>query len=282
MAKGRLDVLVVRHGFAASRERAKTMIMAGEIFVDGQKEDKAGMKYPEDALVEYRGNPLPYVGRGGLKLEKAVRVFPISLTDRVCMDVGSSTGVFTDCMLQNGAKKVYAVDVGRGQLAWKLREDPRVVCMERTNIRYLEPEAIEEKPSFVSLDVSFSSLTKVLTPVRNLMQETGEVVCLVKPQFEAGREKVGKKGVIRDPAVHADVIRSVALYAASAGFSVRAVDFSPIKGPEGNIEYLLYLEKDAAEPLHAGTGTESPVSGIDGNMQQLITETVARAHAELN
>ena len=187
------------------------MIMAGEIFVDGQREDKAGMKFPAEALVEYRGNPLPYVGRGGLKLEKALAVFSPDLTDRICMDVGSSTGGFTDCMLQNGARKVYAVDVGRGQLAWKLREDPRVVCMEKTNIRYLTADAIEERPSFVSIDVSFISLTKVLLPVMNLMEEAGEVVCLVKPQFEAGREKVGKKGVVRDPGVHREVICQVAL-----------------------------------------------------------------------
>lgn len=289
MAKERLDVLVVQHGYAPSRERAKTMIMAGEIFVDGQKEDKAGMKFPEDAMVEYRGNPLPYVGRGGLKLEKAVKVFPISLSGRICMDVGSSTGGFTDCMLQNGAVRVYAVDVGRGQLAWKLREDPRVVCMERTNIRYLEPDAIEEKPSFVSIDVSFISLTKVLLPVRNLMQEKGEVVCLVKPQFEAGREKVGKKGVVRDPAVHREVIETVALYAGSIGFAVCGVDYSPIKGPEGNIEYLLYLKKGVQSPDTMKTDrlkvTENmetaPEAAGTAVGSGVIEDTVNRAHAEL-
>ncbi|MBR0398208.1 MAG: TlyA family RNA methyltransferase [Eubacterium sp.] len=254
MAKERLDVLVVERGFAGSREKAKALIMAGEIFVDGQKEDKAGMKFSTEAAIEYRGNPIPYVGRGGLKLEKALAVFAPDLTGRVCMDVGASTGGFTDCMLQNGAAKVYSVDVGRGQLAWKLREDPRVVCMEKTNIRYLTAESIEERPSFVSIDVSFISLTKVLQPVRELMTETGETVCLVKPQFEAGREKVGKKGVVRDPAVHEEVIRQVALYAESIGFTVCGIDFSPIKGPEGNIEYLLYLKKNPAE--EAGTDWE--------------------------
>ncbi len=285
MAKERLDVLVMEHGFAQSREKAKALIMAGEIFVDGMKEDKAGMKFSTEALIEYRGNPIPYVGRGGLKLEKALAVFAPDLTGRVCMDVGSSTGGFTDCMLQNGAVKVYSVDVGRGQLAWKLREDPRVVCMEKTNIRYLTADAIQERPSFVSIDVSFISLTKVLLPVRELMTETGEIVCLVKPQFEAGREKVGKKGVVRDAGVHEEVIRQVALYAESIGLKVCGIDFSPIKGPEGNIEYLLYLKRDEAvqeQDENAGTvlQTESE-AGAAAVWEEMLLRAVRQSHESL-
>lgn len=241
--KKRLDVLLVERGLATSREKAKAMIMAGEVLVDNEREDKAGSMFPEEVEIVLKGKPLPYVSRGGLKLEKAMKNFNLTLDGKVCMDVGASTGGFTDCMLQNGAVKVYSVDVGHGQLDWKLRNDPRVVCMERTNIRYVVTEDIEERPSFVSIDVSFISLTKVLLPVRNLMEENGEIAALIKPQFEAGREKVGKKGVVRDPAVHKEVIEMVISYAKSISFGVRHLEFSPIKGPEGNIEYLVHLQK---------------------------------------
>ena len=241
--KERLDVLLVNRGLAASREKAKAVIMAGIVYVDGQKEDKAGATFADTVNIEVRGNTLKYVSRGGLKLEKAMSHFGLSLEGKVCMDVGASTGGFTDCMLQNGAVKVYSIDVGHGQLDWKLRNDPRVVCMERTNIRYVTPEDIGEPASVVSIDVSFISLTKVLTPVRELLAENGEIVCLIKPQFEAGREKVGKKGVVRDPKVHLEVIRAVMDFASSIGFEILHLEFSPIKGPEGNIEYLLHLKK---------------------------------------
>ncbi len=241
--KERLDVLLVNRGLAASREKAKAVIMAGIVYVDGQKEDKAGSSFPDTVKIEVRGNTLKYVSRGGLKLEKAMSHFDLTLEGKVCMDVGASTGGFTDCMLQNGAVKVYSIDVGHGQLDWKLRNDPRVVCMEKTNIRYVVPEDIGEPAAFTSIDVSFISLTKVLGPVRQLLTEEGEIVCLIKPQFEAGREKVGKKGVVRDPAVHLEVIRSVMDYASSLAFEIRHLEFSPIKGPEGNIEYLLHLKK---------------------------------------
>ena len=226
--KQRLDVLLVEKGLAPSREKAKAIIMAGIVYVDGNKEDKAGTTFPENAVIEVKGKTLPYVSRGGLKLEKAMQKFPITLSGKVCMDVGSSTGGFTDCMLQNGATKVYAIDVGHGQLAWKLRNDERVVCMEKTNIRYVVPEDIDELAAFSSIDVSFISLTKVLLPVKNLLTEDGQVVCLIKPQFEAGREKVGKKGVVRDRAVHEEVIRMVIDYASSIDFYPLALDFSPV------------------------------------------------------
>ncbi len=242
--KQRLDVLLVEKGLAPSREKAKAIIMAGIVYVDGNKEDKAGTTFPVNAVIEIKGKTLPYVSRGGLKLEKAMQKFPITLSGKVCMDVGSSTGGFTDCMLQNGATKVYAIDVGHGQLAWKLRSDERVVCMEKTNIRYVVPEDIDELAAFSSIDVSFISLTKVLLPVKNLLTEDGQVVCLIKPQFEAGREKVGKKGVVRDRDVHEEVIRMVMDYASSIDFYPLALDFSPVKGPEGNIEYLLFLSKN--------------------------------------
>lgn len=241
--KERLDLLMVQKNLAASREKAKALIMSGIVYVNGQKEDKAGTAFEETAQIEVRGNTLPYVSRGGLKLEKAMKSFGLKLEGKVCMDVGASTGGFTDCMLQNGAVKVYSIDVGHGQLDWKLRNDPRVVCMERTNIRYVEPEQIGEPVDFSSIDVSFISLTKVLGPVREILSPEGQVVCLIKPQFEAGREKVGKKGVVRDPQVHLEVIRMVSDFATEAGFNLLNLDFSPIKGPEGNIEYLLYLEK---------------------------------------
>ena len=235
--KIRLDQYLVQHGLTQSRERAKALIMSGIVFVNEQKVDKAGEMIKEDAKVEVRGHDIGYVSRGGLKLEKAMKCFPLTPNGKVCMDIGASTGGFTDCMLQNGAVKVYAVDVGYGQLAWSLRTDERVVNMERTNIRYVVTEDIEERPSFVSIDVSFISLTKVLLPVRNLMEENGEIAALIKPQFEAGREK----GVVRDPAVHKEVIEMVISYAKSISFGVRHLEFSPIKGPEGNIEYLVHL-----------------------------------------
>lgn len=241
--KERLDVLLVQRGFAASREKAKAVIMAGCVYVNGQKEEKAGTMFPVEAGIEVRGSSLKYVSRGGLKLEKAVEKFKICLDGKVCMDVGASTGGFTDCMLQNGAAKVYAVDVGRGQLDWGLRSDPRVVCMEKTNIRYVLPEQIGEPLEFVSVDVSFISLTKVLPSVIRMMLPHAQAVCLIKPQFEAGREKVGKKGVVRDPAVHRDVIGQIVSFAAEQGFAPLALEFSPIRGPEGNIEYLLHLQK---------------------------------------
>ena len=246
--KERLDVLLVKRNLAESREKAKAVIMAGNVYVNGQKEDKAGTSFDVTKIkLEVRGHALKYVSRGGLKLEKAMETWGFLLDGKICMDIGASTGGFTDCMLQNGAVKVYSVDVGHGQLDWKLRNDPRVVCMERTNIRYVVTEDIEERPSFVSIDVSFISLTKVLLPVRNLMEENGEIAALIKPQFEAGREKVGKKGVVRDPAVHKEVIEMVISYAKSISFGVRHLEFSPIKGPEGNIEYLVHLKKRPEE-----------------------------------
>ena len=249
--KERLDVMLVNRGLAASREKAKAIIMSGVVFVEGQREDKAGATFDEKVRIDVKGPALKYVSRGGLKLEKAMKNFDVTLMERVCMDVGSSTGGFTDCMLQNGAVKVYAVDVGHGQLDWKLRKDGRVVCMERTNIRYVTPDQIAESPSFASIDVSFISLTKVLEPVKELLTEDGEIVCLIKPQFEAGREKVGKKGVVRDFNVHKEVIHMVMDYAVSIGFGLCNLDFSPIKGPEGNIEYLLHLSKKIEkEPGH--------------------------------
>jgi 23S rRNA (cytidine1920-2'-O)/16S rRNA (cytidine1409-2'-O)-methyltransferase len=243
MAKERLDVLLVNRGLAMSREKAKAVIMSGNVYVDGQKEDKAGQSFPDSVNIEVRETTLKYVSRGGLKLEKAMECFDVEPDGKVCMDVGSSTGGFTDCMLQNGAVRVYAVDVGHGQLDWKLRNDPRVVCMEKTNIRYVTPEDIDDKIQLSSIDVSFISLTKVLEPVKNLLDDDGEIVCLIKPQFEAGREKVGKHGVVRDPQVHREVIDKVIEYAVSIGFEVKNLEFSPVKGPEGNIEYLLHIRK---------------------------------------
>lgn len=241
--KERLDVLLVNRNLAKSREYAKAIIMSGDVFVNGQREDKAGTMFDINVPIEVRGEQLKYVSRGGLKLEKAMVEFGLKLDDKVCMDVGSSTGGFTDCMLQNGATRVYAIDVGHGQLDWKLRNDERVVCMEKTNIRYVTHEHIEEEVDFSSIDVSFISLTKVLEPVRNLLRDNGQVVCLIKPQFEAGREKVGKKGVVREKETHIEVIEKVINYAKDIGFIILNLEFSPIKGPEGNIEYLLYIEK---------------------------------------
>lgn len=241
--KERLDVLLVKRNLAESREKAKALIMSGIVYVNGQKEDKAGTTFEETVPIEVRGSTLKYVSRGGLKLEKAMDCFGVRLDGKICMDVGASTGGFTDCMLQNGAVKVYSVDVGHGQLAWKLRNDERVVCMEKTNVRYVTPEDIADPIGFASIDVSFISLTKVLGPVKALLEDNGQIVCLIKPQFEAGREKVGKKGVVREPAVHLEVIDMVIDYALSIGFEALNLEFSPIKGPEGNIEYLLYLQK---------------------------------------
>ena len=257
MSKKRLDILMVEKNLAESREKAKRIIMSGIVYVDGEKEDKAGSTFEETALIEVRGKTLKYVSRGGLKLEKAMKSFPIDLTGNVCMDVGASTGGFTDCMLQCGAVKVYSVDVGHGQLDWKLRNDERVVCMEKTNIRYVEPKDIDEPVSFASVDVSFISLSKVLPPLRKLLRADGSVVCLIKPQFEAGREKVGKKGVVRDRAVHVEVIDNVLDFTMKEGFDILGLDFSPVKGPEGNIEYLMYIKKtdDEAEDFRTGENT---------------------------
>ena len=240
--KERLDLLLVNRGLAPSREKAKTMIMEGNVFVENEREDKAGSMFDTEAKIEIKGNTLKYVSRGGLKLEKAMTHFDIELNDKVCMDIGASTGGFTDCMLHNNAKKVYSVDVGHGQLAWKLRNDERVVCMEKTNIRYVTPEDIPDRIQFASIDVSFISLTKVLGPVKELLTEDGQIVCLIKPQFEAGREKVGKKGVVREKSTHLEVTESVIAFAKSIGFGILNLEFSPIKGQEGNIEYLLYLQ----------------------------------------
>ena len=240
--KERLDVLLVNRNLARSREKAKAIIMSGIVFVDGQKEDKAGTTFEDRAVIEVRGRTLKYVSRGGLKLEKAMTHFGVELQDKICMDVGASTGGFTDCMLQNGAVKVYAVDVGHGQLDWKLRNDERVVCMEKTNIRYVTGEHVPDRIQFASIDVSFISLTKVLGPVKALLTDDGQVVCLIKPQFEAGREKVGRKGVVREKSTHLEVIEAVMVFARSIGFEILNLEYSPIKGPEGNIEYLLYLQ----------------------------------------
>ena len=244
--KRRLDTAVFEEGYCESREKAKALIMAGVVYVNNQKADKPGLTLKPDDRLEVRGNPLKYVSRGGLKLEKAMKVFPVSLKDAVCADIGASTGGFTDCMLQNGAKRVYSIDVGYGQLAWKLRTDARVVNLERTNFRYVTKEQIPDALDMASIDVSFISLKKILPVLKPLLKPDGHVVCLIKPQFEAGREKVGKKGVVRDPSVHCEVIESVTSFAVEEGYSVLGLDYSPIKGPEGNIEYLCFLKKSEA------------------------------------
>ncbi|WP_026516268.1 TlyA family RNA methyltransferase [Butyrivibrio sp. MC2021] len=295
--KERLDVLLVERGLAPSREKAKTLIMAGDVFVNGQREDKPGTTFSEDKItsLEVRGEKLPYVSRGGLKLEKAVKNFDFSLKDKVCMDIGASTGGFTDCMLQNGATKVYSVDVGHGQLDWKLRSDERVVCMEKTNFRYMVRDDIQDDLDFASCDVSFISLTKILLPARRLLKDGGEMVCLIKPQFEAGKEKVGKKGVVREPKVHEEVVHRIIDFTAIAGFEVLHLDFSPIKGPEGNIEYLVHIRKnpemneevaelteaEGEKKLH---DIEAEKSGFSHTkeMNDLITKTVAAAHGNLD
>ena len=241
--KERLDVLLVQQGLANSRELAKAYIMAGNVYVDGQKEDKAGTKVAVTAKLEVKGNQMKYVSRGGYKLEKAMDVFGIRLDGKICLDIGASTGGFTDCMLQNGASKVYAIDVGYGQFAWKLRYDERVVCLEKTNVRYVTHEQVPDEGDFASIDVSFISLTKVLPAVLGVLGEKGQLVCLIKPQFEAGREKVGKKGVVRDSSVHREVIEMIVEYVRTQSLGILGLDFSPIKGPEGNIEYLIYLDK---------------------------------------
>lgn len=294
--KERLDVLLVKKGLAESREKAKAIIMTGNVFVDGQREDKAGATFEEEKVeITVKGNTLKYVSRGGLKLEKAIANFGVNVEEKICMDIGASTGGFTDCMLQNGATKVYSVDVGHGQLAWKLRNDERVVCMEKTNFRYLTREDIEDDLDFASVDVSFISLTKILLPARNLLKDNGKMVCLIKPQFEAGKEKVGKKGVVREQKVHVEVIEKIFDFLDILDFSFLALDFSPIKGPEGNIEYLIYIEK---KPNLSDSHLEDTESSVllrlkevmeNGNgfskqtdNQKIICETVKAAHTTLD
>ena len=269
--KKRLDVELVDRGLVQSRERAKVVIMEGLVYVNGQKSDKAGTPVKEDDRIEVRGETLRYVSRGGKKLEKAMQVFPVVLEGCTCMDIGASTGGFTDCMLQNGAVKVYAVDVGYGQLAWSLRTDERVVNLERTNIRYITEEQVPQPVDFISVDVSFISLTLVLPVAHRLLKDGAQMVCLVKPQFEAGRDKVGKKGVVRDPQIHREVIRKVIDCAAELGFWVRGLDFSPIKGPEGNIEYLLFLQKPQQEALPPEeTVAEEQIAGVVDSAHQSL------------
>ena len=268
----RLDVLLFERGLAESREKAKAIIMSGIVYANNQKADKAGTSYPEDTPIEVRGNTLKYVSRGGLKLEKAVDVFNIDLCGAVTMDIGASHGGFTDCMLQNGAKKVFSVDVGYGQLAWKLRQDERVVNLERTNFRYVTEEQITEPVDFFSVDVSFISLKLILPVARRFLKDNGTAVCLIKPQFEAGRENVGKNGVVRDPKIHCAVIKEIVSFAVSEGFSVLGLDFSPVKGPEGNIEYLLYLKKSDA-PVVADIKSPEEITALsheklDGGRKQ--------------
>lgn len=293
--KERLDVLLVQQGFFSSREKAKAIIMAGNVFVDGQREDKAGAMFdPDKVRLEVKGQTLKYVSRGGLKLEKAIEAFGLDLTDKVCMDIGASTGGFTDCMLQNHAARVYSVDVGHGQLAWSLRTDERVVCMEKTNFRYLTPEDIPEKLDFASVDVSFISLSKILLPARRLLREEGQMVCLIKPQFEAGREKVGKKGVVREKRVQQEVIEKIYTLAHILGFKILGLDFSPIKGPEGNIEFLIYLQKDSTRDKELADCTEAMAEarlreeiqkqtglGCSSQMRESIADRVEKAHLSL-
>ena len=263
MSKIRLDQYLCQNGLVQSRERAKALIMSGIVFVDEQKVDKAGEMINPDAKVEVRGHDIGYVSRGGLKLEKAMQVFPMRPDGKVCMDIGASTGGFTDCMLQNGAVKVYSVDVGYGQFAWKLRQDPRVVCMEKTNIRYVTPADIDDVLDFASVDVSFISLTKVLIPARELLRDGGEMVCLIKPQFEAGREKVGKKGVVRDKAVHEEVVERIIEFASQNGFFVKNLE-----GPEGNIEYLVYIRKDETGGVDAAVDIKAVVDAAHGELDK--------------
>lgn len=294
--KERLDILLVQEGYAPSREKAKTIIMSGNVFVDGQREDKAGTVFdPDKVQITVKGKTLKYVSRGGLKLEKAIDVFSLSLAGKICMDIGASTGGFTDCMLQNGASRVYSIDVGHGQLDWKLRNDGRVVCMERTNFRYMVPGDIGDRLDFASVDVSFISLTKILLPARALLGAEGEMVCLIKPQFEAGREKVGKKGVVREPSVHVEVVRKIIDFADYLGFAILHLDYSPIKGPEGNIEYLLHIRKDegkaeqtrdiseltAQEELFRIIENRTGYSGSEP-MSSLIMQTIKKAHESLD
>jgi len=283
--KERLDVLLVKRCLAESREKAKAVIMAGDVFVNGQREDKAGSTFEEDVNIEVKAAAMKYASRGGYKLEKAVSLWDINLSGLVCLDVGSSTGGFTDCMLQNGAEKVYAVDVGTNQLAWKLRQDARVISLEKTNIRYITHNEIPDEISFVSIDVAFISLVKVILPIRRLMAEGGRAVCLVKPQFEAGREKVGKKGVVRDKSVHLEVVENIMVYMLSAGFNIISLSYSPIKGPEGNIEYLLYIEKNSSN----GTN-DNEIQNIynkakeefENSYKKLAEDIVEQAHTSLD
>ena len=267
--KERLDVLLVQLGLANSRELAKAYIMAGNVYVDGQKEDKAGTKVAVNADIEVKGSQMKYVSRGGYKLEKAINEFGVQLEGKICLDIGASTGGFTDCMLQNGASKVYAIDVGYGQFAWKLRNDERVVCLEKTNIRYVTHEQVPDEGDFASIDVSFISLTKVLPAVLGVLGANGQLVCLIKPQFEAGREKVGKKGVVRDINVHREVIEMIVNYVRAQNLGILALDFSPIKGPEGNIEYLIYLDK-------------SQTGMTEEEVQARLEEVVAESHKILS
>lgn len=278
--KKRLDVLLTEKGISASREKAKALIMSGIVYVDGQRCDKAGTAFPETVSVEVRGEKLRYVSRGGLKLEKALEVFPISVEGKVCLDIGSSTGGFTDCMLQNGAGKVYSIDVGYGQLDWKLRSDPRVVCMEKTNFRYVKPEDLGEgpAPSFASVDVSFIGLDKILPAAYAILTPGGEMVCLIKPQFEAGRDKVGKKGVVRDKKVHEEVVRNVTGMTAGLGFEILGLSYSPIRGPEGNIEYLMYIRK----PSEAESENETNASDINIVTEDAIGKLVEASHSDLD
>lgn len=265
-AKTRLDVLLVERGFLETRQKAQTTIMSGLVFINGQRVDKPGTAVPNDAEIKVRGKALNYVSRGGLKLEKAMASFPIMLTGAVCGDIGASTGGFTDCMLQNGASKVYAVDVGYGQLAWSLRSDPRVVCLERTNARFLTHEHVPDELAFASVDVSFISLKLILPALCGLLQDGGHAVCLVKPQFEAGRENVGKKGVVRDPAVHLEVLEHFLIHAKESGFTVLAITYSPIRGPEGNIEYLGYIAKGTLPAV------ELDLNALVAESHQTLTE----------
>ena len=264
--KIRLDTAVFEAGLAESREKAKAMIMEGIVFVNNQKEDKPGTPIRSDAKIEIRGEKLPFASRGGLKLDKAVRVFGIDLRGKICMDVGASHGGFTDCMRQNGAEKVYSVDVGYGQLVWKLRNDPRVVNMERTNIRYVTPDQIQDRLDFASVDVSFISLSLVVPVVRQLLKDDGEIMCLIKPQFEAGKGKVGKKGVVREPAIHCEVIRKIIDLMVQNHFRILGLDYSPIKGPEGNIEYLIYAVKDDGAQPFTAFDVERLVSDSHGSL----------------
>ena len=270
--KTRLDVLLVNKNLAPSREKAKAYIMSGIVYVNDQKEDKAGDLFEDTAKIEVRGETLRYVSRGGLKLEKAVNEFGLDFTGMVCLDIGASTGGFTDCMLQNGAAKVYAVDVGHGQLAWSLRNDERVVCMEKTNFRYMTPADLPESVDFASCDVSFISLTKILPPAWELLKDGAQMVCLIKPQFETTKEKVGKKGVVRDIKVHKEVVQTILIFALNAGFTLIHLDFSPIRGPEGNIEYLLHIRK--------GNKSEEEISLSDEQLK-LIDEVIKASHQNL-
>lgn len=258
--KKRLDIAVFEQGYAPSREKAKAVIMAGQVYVNNQKVDKAGFELKEDDVLEVRGNTLKYVSRGGLKLEKAMQCFPIDISGKICMDVGASTGGFTDCMLMNGASKVYSIDVGYGQLAWKLRCDDRVVNLERTNFRYVDETNITDKIDFASVDVSFISLKLIFPNLKKFLKPGGKAVCLIKPQFEAGKEKVGKKGVVRDVSVHLEVVNRLAQEAVDAGFSVLGLDYSPVKGPEGNIEYLMFLSSAVSPEITDGINAQDVVN----------------------